>query len=187
MNVPQHLVRQVVGCHVFLYRVENVDGILVLTKQNDSHIFAFSCCLLLFVVLIGIHQSVLRHSLHVRLYDGFHLTLHLLAHLGFLVCHVVLQQQVGAETIHSLGLLSVPLQQVVALDILIETIDVVDSPCVLGWRGEQVDAEAHILLVVAQIAQYRRHNVYLLGDGIAHARLKFATRVEEDDRRAETT
>ena len=53
MYVPQHLVRQVIGCHMFLYRVEYVNGILVLTKQNDSHIFAFSCCLLLFVVLVG--------------------------------------------------------------------------------------------------------------------------------------
>ena len=142
---------------------------------------------LFITLLLFHHQLVLRHTLHIRLDDGFHLALHSLAHLWLFVGYVVFEQKVGTETIQGFGLAAIPLQEIVALDILIEAIIIVYRPCIFGRSGEKVDTEAHILLVVAKIAQYRRHYVYLLSYSIAHTRFKFATWVEEDDRRAETT
>ena len=98
----------------------------------------------------------------------------------------MLKQQVGAEAVDGLGAAAVELQQVVALDILVDAVQVVDGPCVLRFGVEEVAAEGHIRAVVAQVAQHRWHDVNLLRYGVAHSRLYLARRVEEYDGRTES-
>ena len=83
-------------------------------------------------------QAVLRHALHILLNNGFHLALHL-GLLRQLVYEVVLHQRIS-EGIGSRGLLAIKLDDMTMLDILIETIHIVDSPCLLGRSVEHIDA-----------------------------------------------
>ena len=47
--------------------------------------------------------------------------------------------------------MSVKLQEPVALDVLVDAIDIVDCPCVLVLGGEQGAAKCHILAAISYI------------------------------------
>ena len=106
--------------------------------------------------------------------------------LGQTADEVMLHQTV-LETVDRLGLQTVELEDVSVFHVLIDAVQIVDGPCLLRWCLEQIDAEAEIGLVIAQVVQDGGHDVDLLGNGILHAHAHLACGVVEDDRHTETT
>ena len=129
-------------------------------------------------------ESVTYHAVHIRLDDGFTLALHLVLHSH--MTHLVVTHQVVFQAIHAYHALTVKLHHIAILAVLVHAVEIVDGPSLVGGRMEEVAAKSHIGLVITQIPQDGRHDVYLLGYGVAHTGLDVARGVIDDDGRAET-
>ena len=136
----------------------------------------------------GHMKAILVHATHVLLDNGFQLTLHLQL-FGPLIEDVVLKQAVckfvegGGASGHR-----VELEQEVVLYILIDTIIIIDRPRTVRWRVEEVTAESHKGLVVAQQTKHTGHDICLLGNALTMSGLqKFTTGVIEENGRAKAT
>ena len=124
--------------------------------------------------LFARNEAIFRHSLHILLDDGLQFALHLgplglLGLLGLLRLEEVVLHQRIRQAIDRPHLLSVELQDMSMLDILVDAVQVIDSPGGVRRCRQQVEAEGDIRLVVAQVLEYRWHDVRLLGDGVDHA------------------
>ena len=129
---------------------------------------------------------VVDHAIHILLDDGLELAFHLRLH-GDLAEEVLLHQGV-VDGVETLRLRSVELKHIAIFDVLVDAVEIVHGEGLLCGRVEQVDAEREVGLLVADEAEHGGHDVDLLGNGVAHARLdEFATGVVDDDGRAEST
>lgn len=95
----------------------------------------------------------------------------------------MLHQRVG-EAVESLGLKAVELEDVAVLDVLVDAVQVVDGPGVLGGGVQHVDAEGEIGFLIAQHAEDGGQDVDVLGYLVLDAAHGLAG-VEDDDGRAE--
>ena len=84
-------------------------------------------------------------------------------------------------------MLSVELQHITVFHVLVDAVEVVDSPGIFGRCLQKVNAEAEVGLVVTEVAEDGGHDVNLLGNGVAHADTHLSRGIVEDDGRAEAT
>ena len=82
----------------------------------------------------------MRHALHVLLDDGLEFEFHLLLLRDF--PEEILFHQTIVEAEDGLGILTVELEHIAVFHILINAIQIIDSPSVLLGSIEHVDAKA---------------------------------------------
>ena len=128
----------------------------------------------------GYNQLVFNHADHVGLDDGFEAAFHAGGAVGLGGEEVGAQQGVGGVAVEGGGAAAVELQHIVAFDILVDAVAVVDGP-----RGfvavEEVFAEGEVGFGVAEGAQEGGHDVDLLGHAVEDAGGQLAAGVVDGD------
>ena len=114
-------------------------------------------------------QTVLCHSFHILLDDGFQLSFH-----RFLLVyppHKVMFHQRVRKGIDGFRMLTIELQHIVVFHVLIDAVQIVDGPCFFRRGVQQVNAKGEVGFGIVQHAHQRWQDIYLLGYLVLYLRL----------------